>query len=135
MRYRARDCRANPFYIAQLRTTCVATQMEGGLAVNALPQRASATVNSRVLPGEPVPEVKATVRRVLADAGISVTPFGGPVLSTPSPPHPEIMQAIEKLTAEFWPGIPAIPTMSPGFTDSAHAQRRHSRLRSFRAGR
>ena len=54
----------------------------------------------------------ATLRRVLADDGISVTPFGWPVLSTPSPLHQEIMGAIEKLTAEFWPGIPVIPIMS-----------------------
>jgi len=111
---------ANPVYNAQLRTTCVATQIQGGHAVNALPQRASATVNCRVLPGEPIDEVSATLRRVLADDGISVTPFGWPVLSTPSPLHQEIMGAIEKLTAEFWPGIPVIPIMSPGATDSTH---------------
>ena len=116
----SRRLSANPFYNAQLRTTCIATQIQGGHAVNALPQRASATVNCRVLPGEPVPEVEATLRRVLADDAILITPFGGPVLSTPSPLHQEIMQAIEKLTAEFWPGIPVIPTMSPGGTDSAH---------------
>jgi acetylornithine deacetylase/succinyl-diaminopimelate desuccinylase-like protein len=110
----SRRLSANPFYNAQLRTTCIATQIQGGHAVNALPQQASATVNCRVLPGEPVPEVEATLRRVLADDGISVTPFGGPVFSTPSPLHQEIMQAIEKLTAEFWPGIPVIPTMTPG---------------------
>jgi acetylornithine deacetylase/succinyl-diaminopimelate desuccinylase-like protein len=57
---------------------------------------------------------------VLADDGISVTPFGGPVLSTPSPLHQEIMGAIEKLTAEFWPGIPVIPIMSTGATDSTY---------------
>jgi acetylornithine deacetylase/succinyl-diaminopimelate desuccinylase-like protein len=30
------------------------------------------------------------------------------------------MGAIEKLTAEFWPGIPVIPTMSPSATDSSY---------------
>jgi len=43
---------ANPIYNAQMCTTCVATQIQGGMPVNALPQRASATVNCRVLPGE-----------------------------------------------------------------------------------
>jgi acetylornithine deacetylase/succinyl-diaminopimelate desuccinylase-like protein len=57
---------------------------------------------------------------VLADDGISVTSFGGPVLSTPSPLHEEIMGAIEKITAEFWPGIPVIPIMSTGATDSTY---------------
>ena len=111
---------ANPMYNAQLRTTCVATQIQGGHAVNALPQRASATVNCRVLPGEPIAEVYATLKRVLADDGISITPFGGPVLSMPSPLHQEIMGTIERLTAEFWPGTPVIPTMSAGATDSTY---------------
>jgi acetylornithine deacetylase/succinyl-diaminopimelate desuccinylase-like protein len=111
---------ANPIYNAQLRTTCVATQIQGGHAVNALPQRASATVNCRVLPGEPISEVYATLKRVLADDGISITPFGAPVLSTPSPLHQEIMGAIEKLTAEFWPGTPVIPIMSPAASDSTY---------------
>ncbi len=111
---------ANPMYNAQLRTTCIATQIQGGHAINALPQRASATVNCRVLPGEPIGEVQATLRRVLADDGISIAPFGGPVLSTPSSLHGEIMGTIEKLTAEFWPGIPVIPTMSAGATDSTY---------------
>jgi len=35
---------------ATLRTTCVATMLEGGHALNALPQLAAATVNCRVLP-------------------------------------------------------------------------------------
>ena len=111
---------ANPIYNAQLRTTCVAKQIQGGHAVNALPQRASATVNCRVLPGEPIGEVYATLRQVLADDGISIMPFGGPVLSTPSPLHQVIMGAIEKLTAEFWPGIPVIPIMSPAASDSTY---------------
>jgi acetylornithine deacetylase/succinyl-diaminopimelate desuccinylase-like protein len=111
---------ANPIYNAQMRTTCVATQIQGGHAVNALPQRASATINCRVLPGEPIDEVAATLKRVLADEQISIASFGGPMLSSPSALQGEIMGAIEKLTAEFWPGIPVIPTMSAGATDSAY---------------
>jgi acetylornithine deacetylase/succinyl-diaminopimelate desuccinylase-like protein len=111
---------ANPFYNAQLRTTCVATQLEGGHAVNALPQTARATINCRVLPGEPIEEVEATLKRVLADERISITPFGVPVLSTPSALHAEILGAIEKVSAEFWPGTPVIPIMSAGATDSTY---------------
>ena len=111
---------SNPIYNAQLRTTCIATQIQGGHAINALPQRANATINCRVLPGEPIGEVYATLRRVLDDDTISITPFGGPVLSMPSPLHGEIMGAIERLTAEFWPGVPVIPTMSAAATDSTY---------------
>jgi acetylornithine deacetylase/succinyl-diaminopimelate desuccinylase-like protein len=110
---------AIPAYNAQLRTTCVATMLEGGHAFNALPQRAQATVNCRVLPGEPIDEVRKTLVRVVDDSQISVTPTWTHVYSKPSPLTPGIVQAVEKVTAEFWPGIPVIPTMSTGATDGS----------------
>jgi acetylornithine deacetylase/succinyl-diaminopimelate desuccinylase-like protein len=111
---------ANPVYNAQLRTTCVATMLSGGHAVNALPQLASAKVNCRIMPGEPVDEVKATLERVLADDQIAVTQLDQPVLSAPSALHEEIMGSIEKLTQEFWPGAVVLPTMSAGATDGSY---------------
>jgi acetylornithine deacetylase/succinyl-diaminopimelate desuccinylase-like protein len=111
---------SNPGYNSQLRTTCVATMLEGGHAVNALPQLASAKVNCRIMPGEPVEEVKATLERVLADDQIVVTQLGQPVLSAPSELHEEIMGAIEKLSQQFWPGAVVLPTMSAGATDGSY---------------
>ena len=110
---------ARPVYNAQLRTTCVATLLEGGHADNALPQRAQATVNCRVLPGESMDEVQKTLVRVVADDQISVTPTWIHVQSAPSPLSPEIFGAIKQVTAELWPGIPVIPTMSTGATDGS----------------
>jgi acetylornithine deacetylase/succinyl-diaminopimelate desuccinylase-like protein len=106
-----------PLQNAQMRTTCVATMLDAGHATNALPQRASAVVNCRILPGEPVEEVRATLVRVLADDRISVTPDGEAVLSPPAPLAPEIMRPVEKIAAEMWPGVPVIPTMLAGATD------------------
>jgi acetylornithine deacetylase/succinyl-diaminopimelate desuccinylase-like protein len=111
---------ANPVYNAQLRTTCVATMLEGGHAVNALPQLARAKVNCRIMPGEPVAEVQATLERVLADDQISVTQIDQPVLSEPSALHEEIMGTIEKLSHEFWPDAVVIPVMSAGATDGSY---------------
>ena len=111
---------ANPVYNAQLRTTCVATMLEGGHAVNALPQLARAKVNCRIMPGEPVDEVKATLERVLADDQITVTQLDQPVLSAPSALHEEIMGSIEKLSQQFWPGAVVLPTMSAGATDGSY---------------
>jgi acetylornithine deacetylase/succinyl-diaminopimelate desuccinylase-like protein len=111
---------ANPVYNAQLRTTCVATMLEGGQAYNALPQVARATVNCRIMPGEPVNEVKATLVQVLADDQIAVTQIGEPILSAPSALHAEIMGVVGKLSAEFWPGAPIVPTMSAGATDGSY---------------
>jgi acetylornithine deacetylase/succinyl-diaminopimelate desuccinylase-like protein len=111
---------ANPAYNAQLRTTCVATMLAGGHAVNALPQLATAQVNCRIMPGEPVDGVKATLERVLADDQIKVTQMGDAVLSAPSALHEEIMGAIDKLSHEFWPTAAVIPTMSTGATDGSY---------------
>ncbi len=111
---------ANPGYNVQLRTTCVATMLQGGHAINALPQLASASVNCRIMPGEPVEEVKATLERVLADDQIVVTQLNEPVLSAPSALHEEIMGKIEKLSQEFWPGAVVLPTMSAGATDGSY---------------
>ena len=109
---------AKPTYNSQMRTTCVATMLSGGHAPNALPQTARANVNCRVLPDEPIAEVTATLKRVLADDAIEVKPVGDFGSAGASPLRPDIMQSIEKLTAEFWPGIPVIPSMSAGATDS-----------------
>ena len=107
-------------YNAQLRTTCVATRLEGGHADNALPQVARAMINCRILPGEPVEEVRATLMRVLADDKITVTPDKPAVPSPPSPLRPDLMKAISATTAKFWPGIPVLPVMSTGATDGLY---------------
>jgi acetylornithine deacetylase/succinyl-diaminopimelate desuccinylase-like protein len=111
---------ANPAYNAQLRTTCVATMLEGGHAYNALPQMARGTVNCRIMPGEKVEDVTATLKRVLADDQISLTPLGQPVLSAPSVIDEGLLNAIEKTSAEFWPGVPVVPVMSAGATDGSY---------------
>jgi acetylornithine deacetylase/succinyl-diaminopimelate desuccinylase-like protein len=111
---------ANPVYNAQLRTTCVATMLQGGHAVNALPQLASAKVNCRIMPGEPVEEVKATLQRALDDDQITVSQLNEPVLSPPSALHEEVMGAIATMTQEFWPGAVVLPVMSAGATDGSY---------------
>jgi acetylornithine deacetylase/succinyl-diaminopimelate desuccinylase-like protein len=107
-----------PDYNAQIRTTCVATQLEAGHAENALPQKARATVNCRILPNEAIEEVARTLARVIGDDQIKIVPKGKAVLSPPSPIDLEVMRNVEMLAAEMWPGVPVIPTMSSGATDS-----------------
>jgi acetylornithine deacetylase/succinyl-diaminopimelate desuccinylase-like protein len=111
---------ANPLYNAQLRTTCVPTLLAGGHAFNALPQVARSFVHCRLLPGEPVADVKTTLERVIADPQISVSQIGQPVLSLPSPLNEEVMAAIKKLAAEFWPGAPVGPIMAPASSDAMY---------------
>ena len=111
---------ARPAYNAQLRTTCVATMLEGGQAVNALPQFARARVNCRILPGQPIEEVKATLEQVLADDHIKLTQTENGVISPPSGLREDVIGAIEKLSQEFWPGAVVMPIMSSGATDGSH---------------
>jgi len=111
---------ANPTYNAQLRTTCVATMLEGGSAINALPQLATAKVNCRIMPGEPVDQVRAALVKTLADDQITVTQLDEPTLSAPSALSDDIMGPIAKLSAEFYPGAVVIPTMVAGATDGSY---------------
>jgi acetylornithine deacetylase/succinyl-diaminopimelate desuccinylase-like protein len=110
----------SPYDNALLRTTCVATRLEAGHAENALPQTARAVVNCRILPGESVEEVHATLVRVVNNPRIAVTPLADPTPSPPSPLKPEIMGPIERITNDMWPGIPVVPVMSTGATDGLY---------------
>ena len=110
----------SPFHNALLRTTCVATMLQGGHAENALPQTAQATVNCRVLPIDDAAAVQQTLVRVLADPQIVVAPIGTPTPSPPSPLAPEPLSAIESAAKAVWgsaPAVPIIPHMETGATD------------------
>jgi acetylornithine deacetylase/succinyl-diaminopimelate desuccinylase-like protein len=109
---------SRPAFNAQLRTTCVATRLEGGHAENALPQLARAMVNCRIVPGETPDEVRVMLIRAVADNQISVTPDRLDTQSEPSPLNPELTAIFEKVAAKFWPGAPLLPVMSAGATDS-----------------
>lgn len=114
----------DPRYNSQLRTTCVATLLEGGHASNALPQRARATVNCRILPDESPAEVRRVLEGLVGSAKVTVTPVGEARNSPPSPLTPELMAAIERITGQMWPGVPVIPTMSTGATDGLYLRNR-----------
>jgi acetylornithine deacetylase/succinyl-diaminopimelate desuccinylase-like protein len=111
---------AIPLYNAMLRTTCVATMVNAGHAPNALPQRATANVNCRILPGEDPQAVQQALTRVIANPRITVAIVGVARPSPPSPLTPEIMQTITRITEEMWPGVPVIPFMSTGATDGLY---------------
>jgi len=108
---------ASPVYNSMLRTTCVATQLEGGHAPNALPQLARANVNCRVLPDHDVKDVHAALVRLAGDTAVHVSALPTARGAPPSPLTPEVLQPIEKLTREMWPGVPVVPVMSTGATD------------------
>jgi acetylornithine deacetylase/succinyl-diaminopimelate desuccinylase-like protein len=103
-----------------MRTTCVATQLDGGHAENALPQMAAAIVNCRILPQESTDEVIATLRRVIDNDAIRVIVEYDAIASPPSPPTANVMDPVLEIAAEMFPGIPVIPAMSAGATDGLY---------------
>ena len=102
---------------ALLRTTCVATLISGGHAENALPQRARATVQCRMMPGDTEANVQTSLRAALDDPAIKLSLDAPPIVSPESPPTPQIMAKIAALAHSMWPGVPVIPTMATGFSD------------------
>lgn len=111
-----------PFYNSVMRTTCVATELLAGHAENALPQLARATVNCRIVPGESADSVEATLRQVVADTAIRFTRLQAPIPSDPSPLSDEIMEPLEALVTEMWPGAAIVPEMSTGATDGLYTR-------------
>ena len=104
---------------AMLRTTCVATMLAAGHATNALPQRATANINCRIFPGDTRDAVQAQLVAVIEDPKVSVTipEIRGPI-ATPAPLTPQILEPIEKVAHELWPGVPVIPALEPGASDA-----------------
>ena len=116
----ARLAEASPYYNALMRTTCVATRLDGGHANNALPQTAGANVNCRILPGEAPGVIKQTLIDVIADPKIAVTFVDEAKPSAPSPLTPDVMRPIESITHALWPGVVVVPVMGTGATDGLY---------------
>lgn len=108
----------DPTFHSMLRTTCVATMLDGGHANNALPQRAGANVNCRMFPGDPVENVRMQLARAAGNPAITVTPSGD-ISPTPPPPPltPLVYGTARRLAEKHFPGVPVLPAMSTGATD------------------
>lgn len=103
---------------AILHSTCVATILNAGVQENALPARAVATVQCRIMPDETVAGTEATLQKVLADPGIKVSQPGMVTQAPESPPTPQLLKSVETVVHSMWPGVPVIPAMAAGASDS-----------------
>lgn len=103
-----------------LRTTCVATQLDGGHAENALPQRARATLQCRVIPGESSDQIQAQLAAVIADPGVTLTVLTPGRPSPEAPPSPAVLSAVEKVAHGLWPEVIVLPFMAAGASDSIY---------------
>lgn len=121
----------DPIDNSTMHTTCVATRLNAGHANNALPQRAEANVNCRILPGHPAEEVRQELLKVFADPAIAVryVDSSGNIFDTavssrksfpPPPLRRDVFGPLEKITEEMWPGVPVIPDMATGASDGVY---------------
>ena len=115
--------RDNPVMNAQLHSTCPVTLISGGQSESALPMKASATIQCRLLPDENPEEVLATFARVIGDPGVSVKALWGPLASPAQPLDPAITAIVERISQEFWPNVPVVPFMSQGASDNVYFRR------------
>jgi acetylornithine deacetylase/succinyl-diaminopimelate desuccinylase-like protein len=112
-----RLAKISPYYNALMRTTCVATMLSGGHANNALPQTARANINCRMLPDDNPENVLATLKMVVDDPEIKITCTYTSIQSPLSPLRKDILEKLDHLTADIWPGVIVTPVMSTGATD------------------
>lgn len=109
----------DPFLHSNLRTTCVATLLDGGHAANALPQRAGANINCRIFPGHSIESIRDELAKVIGDSGVTVTQLPPKRPAPPSPPlDPKIIGPMQRLVDKYWPGLKVIPSMANGYTDA-----------------
>ena len=113
------ELRNNPAFVGRIGTTCVATMINGGHALNALPQRATANINCRIFPGHPPAEIMAELQSVAADPAIQFKDVSqGSVMTGASPVRQDLVAAVTKAIRIDYPGVPVFPSMSAGASDS-----------------
>ena len=124
---------ANPATVGKIGTTCVATMISGGHALNALPQRAEANINCRIFPGHKPAEIMAELKTAAAEPAVSFADVTeGSVANDPSPMRPDFIAAVNKAMGKVYPGVPVFPSMASGASDSMWFRYHH--VASYGAG-
>jgi len=118
--------RADPTTIGKIGTTCVVTTINGGHALNALPQRATANINCRIFPGHSRAQIMEQLQRAVGDPAVQFKDVSeGSVATDASPIRPEVVGAITKAIHLGYPAVPVFPTMSAGASDSMWFRNEH----------
>jgi acetylornithine deacetylase/succinyl-diaminopimelate desuccinylase-like protein len=120
----------SPRYNSTMRTTCVATMLSGGHSLNALPQRATANVNCRILPGHSQEEIRLSLLKIFNDPTLSVRYLNtqGELSEhgsdneamTPPPLREDVMRSLRDVSTKMWPGSTVIPILETGASDSIY---------------
>ncbi len=118
--------RANPSTVGKIGTTCVATMIKGGHALNALPQSVTADINCRIFPGHPREEIMAELQHAAGDPAVEFKDISeGSVATDASPLRTDLVNAVTKAIHIGYPGVPVFPTMSAGASDSMWFRKEH----------
>ena len=112
-----------PGLVGVTRTTCVATMLSAGHAENALPQRATATVNCRIFPGVEVTEVEERLMEVAQNKDLQIKVLGEPLASPASELRSDLSEALSQAVHAAHPDVPIIPYMAPYGTDGKETRR------------
>lgn len=107
---------------ATLRTTTAATVFNAGVKDNVLPNKATALVNFRILPGETIESVTENVRQIISDERVKISPFGDNAWnpSTVSDVDSEDFRLVEKTIRQTFPETVVAPFLVLGATDARH---------------
>ncbi len=117
---------ADPAMVGAIGTTCIATMLSGGHALNALPQRAQANVNCRIFPGHKPTEIMDELKRVAAEPKLAITDVSeGSVPTDASPMRPDLIGAVTKAMGAVYPGVPVFPSMLSSASDTMWFRHRH----------
>ena len=118
--------RADPSTVGKIGTTCVATMIKGGHALNALPQSVTADINCRIFPGHPREEIMAELQHAVGDPAVKFKDISeGSVATDASPLRADLANAVTKAIHIGYPGVPVFPTMSAGASDSMWFRKEH----------
>ena len=119
----------DPFYNAISHTTCIPTRLEAGHANNALPQRATANVNCRLLPGRSREALRQNLMQIFADPKVVVhyvAPTGevsdtAPEDKSAAPValRPDVMKPLQEVVTEMWQ-VKVVPSLNEGASDGIY---------------
>jgi acetylornithine deacetylase/succinyl-diaminopimelate desuccinylase-like protein len=109
-----------PVVNAQLRTTCPVTMLQAGQSESALPIRARATIQCRLLPGTTAEEMMETFKSVIDDPKVEIGVVWAPQASAPAALDPRVVKIVERVTTDMWPGVKTVPVMSAGASDNVY---------------
>jgi acetylornithine deacetylase/succinyl-diaminopimelate desuccinylase-like protein len=111
-----------PSYYSMLRTSLVPTIIKGGFRSNVIPAEAEARFDVRALPDENMDTLKADLAKLLNDPAITFVDAENVNQRPATPPSgldTDAFHALEHAQQKVFPGVPTIPIMQVGATDSA----------------